>query len=792
MTDDVRQAAAEYIAHGWKLCRIQPGSKGPRDSDWNEAGHEMRVPEAFPLGYGVGLLHAYSGTMALDIDNYPVAATWLAEKGVDLDALMDADDAVRISSGKVDSAKLLYACPARPGVSCAPYPATDKNGNPREAMALDFRCATAGGNTQQDALPPTIHPGRGKPYIWEFGLCADWHNLPPLPAALEAIWDELRSPVANDTPTVAVPSGAAPESIQRWLNTQDPGMCRADWVKVGAKLHAEFQGSQDGFNIWCSWSARDPKWSVADANGQSGSVEAYSVWKSFRLEGRALATLDADIRSMPADPEEFQVVTTTDSDKPQPVAVGELVDAENATEREVRALLQDWVVLQTGGGRRYFLMPGHPIPAIRSAAGLAGQELGADQLANIFGPYMPMRVVGKQVVKMEAVTEMRNAKWRRTAHRVSFHPGGEELFVEGDGLTYLNAYKPIVVEPIKPRPHQIEPLLFLLRRVLDDRDQPTGGVFVQWLLRLYAYALQKPGIKVKWAPLLYSKTQGTGKTTLMQTLPALLFGPQYVNSMVHTVLRERFAGAKFDSTWWVCLSEMHSDAGKVDARTIANKLKPWITDDTIQIEKKGVDSYEIKNHLQFTAMSNHKDALFIEEGENDRRWLVGQMLEAALTVEEKTILDPLFGGDDVRDPHAANWLHWWFLNEVNLSGFKSTESPPDTMAKSRVREQSRSVWEDEIFEALHVHSPPFDKDLMLPTDLTKNLLIGKGLSIAQAKGLLEKAGLRELPRRYEFARSVFCLRNYAQWAAAKPYDVQHYMRGGPRPFGVVDDGSDLI
>lgn len=778
---------SDYIAHGWKLCRIAPGGKGPRYDGWNLPGAEVST---FPLGHGAGLLHAYSKTMALDIDNYPVAATWLAEKGVDLDALMEADDAVRINSGRVDSAKLLYACPARPGASCAPYPGKDRNGTPRTKMALDFRCATANGDTQQDVLPPSIHPGTGKAYAWEFGIFGDWRSLPPLPPALEAIWTELRTPVAETTAMVAVPSGAAPAKIQAWLNTQDPNMCRADWVKVGAKLHAEFQGSTDGFNIWCAWSTLSDKWNVADENGQSGSVEAYAVWKSFKLEGRALATLDAEVRELPASPEEFEVVPK--STKPSPAAIAEDIQNETASEREVRDLMQNYVVLQTGGGKRYFLMPGHPVDSIRSAAGLAGQEMGPDQLSNVFGPYMPVRNTKIGPVRMEAVTEMRTAKWRRAVHRVSFHPGGQETFLEGDGLTYLNAYKPIPVEPIKPLPRQIEPLLWLLRRVLDDRNQPTGGVFVQWLLRLYAHALRSPGIKVKWAPILYSQTQGTGKTTLMQTLPALLYGRQYVNSMAHTVLRERFAGAAFDATWWVCLQEMHSDAGKVDARTIANKLKPWITDDSIQIEKKGVDSYEIKNHLQFTAMSNHADALYIEEGSEDRRWLVGQMQEIPLTTEEKTMLDPLFGGDDVRNPLAVNWLHWFFLNDVDLRGFKSTESPPATQAKARVREHSHSVWEDKIFEAAYVNAPPFDRDLVMPSEITDNLLVGQRVSISQAKGLLIKAGLRELPRRFAFTRSIFTQRNYDQWMVATPTQVQLYLKGSQRPFAVVDDGSDLL
>ena len=102
----MKSLVQQYLATGWKLCRISPGTKGPRDKEWNVAGHEIRTPEGFPLGYGVGLLHAWSGTMALDIDNYPVARAWLLERGVDLDELMNADDAVQIVSGRAESATI--------------------------------------------------------------------------------------------------------------------------------------------------------------------------------------------------------------------------------------------------------------------------------------------------------------------------------------------------------------------------------------------------------------------------------------------------------------------------------------------------------------------------------------------------------------------------------------------------------------------------------------------------------------------------------------------------------------
>lgn len=792
----MKDSIAQYIANGWKVCRIQPGSKGPRDSDWNEPGQEIQTPEGFPLGWGVGLLHAWSGTMALDIDNYPVALKFLQERGIDLDALMSADDAVQISSGKVDSAKLLYACPPRPGKGCAPYPAVDKMGKPRTALALDFRCATASGNTQQDALPPTIHPGRGLPYVWKFGFAADWRVLPPLPAALEAVWDELVSPVINASQTVAAPTGAAPARIQAWLDTEDPGMTRTDWVVVGMKLHAEYLGSMEGFGIWQAWSSKSTKW---DDDARTNML---GIWKGFRLEGRALATLDSDIRTVAADPDEFEVVPvstteefepvkTADGEKPQPVSAGEAVNTEFAWMRETRELMQDHVVLQTGGGLPYFILPGHPLKEIRTAAGLAGVEMGGAQLHNLFGPYLPLKPVGKAMVEQMAMEVVSRAPWRRSVHRMAFRPGGQRDYLSDDGHVYLNAYQAIPVTPIEPRPHEIYPLEFLLKRILDDNDQPTGGVFAKWLLRLYAFVLKNPGVKVKWAPLLYSAEQGTGKTTLMETLPALLFGRQYVKPMVHTVLRERFAGANFDSTWWVCISEMHADAGKVDAKTIANKLKPWITDDVIPIEKKGVDAFEIKNYLQLTAASNHEDCLFMEEGTTDRRWLIGEMYGKALTLEEKTMLNPLFGDDFMRSPKAQGWLHWYFLNRVNIDGFNPSESPPETAAKRRMRENGRSLWEDAIHTAIDQFAPPFDKDLIEPLDITQHLLIGKNVTLAQAKALLTRAGGLKMPR-VDDRRNVYCMRNHAQWDAAKPADIKAHLRTGYRPFQIVDDGSDLL
>lgn len=806
----VKTAATEYIAAGWKLCRIEPASKGPKYQGWQNPGNEIKTPDAFLAGYGVGLLHAYSGTCALDIDHSEHAERFLEHRGIDLSEFLEADDAVQIVSGRPNSAKLLYALPApRVSVNCAPYTVIDpETGKPRGKHGLNLRSASRDGASMQDVLPPSIHPDMGRAYEWRFGPFAHWSALPPLPAALEALWTELAEPI--QTPGLESISGAAPPTdarmagVEAFLAGMDPnessgydnGAPRGTWLYVGMVLSHEFNGSRDGFRLWDQWSRQSHKYNDA---GNRERMDAH--WRSFRGDKARMHTLDGWLHAQPAAVEDFPIVAAENT-APISAPVAEYtaesraadavpadVAIETAYERAARTLLQNHVVLQTGGARHFFLMPGHPIAEIAAAAGHSGNEIDTQQMRMLFAPYMPSRPARNAMERMDAPTTIGEAKWRRSVHRVSFHPGGAETYTDSDGRRYLNGYKPIPVVPKEMPPDMARRLEWLGARVLDDHENPTGGEFTQWLFALYAYVLRNPGIKVKWAPLLYSRVKGTGKTTLLEVLPRMLFGSQYCQSMVHSVLRERFAAAKFDATWWVCISEMHTDDGKVDAKRIANKLKPWITDAYIPMEKKGVDAYDIPNRLQLTATSNHEDSLFIEEGNDERRWLIGQMLEEPLSEAEKAYLNPLFN-EHTADPDAQAWIHWYFRTTVDISWFDPNRPPPLTLAKKTVQLHSRSAWEDDLHEALELGHTPFDKDIVTPTELSKGLLYGRGCTMSGAKQLLDKIGARRIVRT-SFARNLYIIRNHEQWRSATAAQMQTHFRGGPRPFE-VDDCSDLI
>lgn len=263
-------AFEQYKAHGWALCAIPKGVKGPTAAGWNTKGATLHVP-----GDNLGLLHALSGTCALDIDDLPTARAWLSERGVSLDELLTAPDAVQIVSGRTGSAKLLFGML---------FPMASKKVIVDGRTILEFRSAAANGLSVQDVLPPSLHPS-GSVYRW--GGLGDWRRLPALPGPLAAIWDSLvttPSAVPENTPQppFQAPVTASFEEITAAINALDPDCDRKTWVEIGMAL--ESTGHPEAFNLWNSWSSRGRKYKAAEMAGQ---------WKSFapRSDGITINSL---------------------------------------------------------------------------------------------------------------------------------------------------------------------------------------------------------------------------------------------------------------------------------------------------------------------------------------------------------------------------------------------------------------------------------------------------------------------------------------------------------------------
>lgn len=253
----------QYVAHGWALCSIQPGSKGPRAKGWNNRENVIRTADEAAILAGAGLCHAYSGTCALDIDDYDAAANFFKDRGFELMSLFVSEDAVLIDSGRSNRAKLLFAL---------------RQPLPSKVFAdgaFELRCGTAGGKTAQDVLPPTIHPMTHKPYEWR----GDWKNLPPLPEVLHKLWvsslsEQISQPV-NETTDYA--------ELRDLLSRKNSDCGYDEWIKAGMAVHHETGGNDEGFAIWDAWSAPSDKY--------PGAANLRSHWVSF---GRSATPVTVD------------------------------------------------------------------------------------------------------------------------------------------------------------------------------------------------------------------------------------------------------------------------------------------------------------------------------------------------------------------------------------------------------------------------------------------------------------------------------------------------------------------
>lgn len=284
----------DYVEHGWKLCLIQRGQKGPRMEGWNVEENAITTVERAIHLESAGLCHAYSGTCAFDIDDLAAATVWLAAKGIDVQALLDAPDAVQIISGRKNRGKLIYGLPT-------PLPSkTFAEG------AFELRCGTSTGRTAQDVLPPSKHPS-GSPYEWK----GDWKALPPIPEALLLLWrNEVFAPehkIVDPTASGATVGGSL-EGIADILSRKDPNCGYDEWIKIGMAVHHESGGSGAGLELWDKWSF----------NGRTypGAQSLMDHWRSFG-QSKTPITFESLRKTDVAGADDFDVVEVSDAVVPR-------------------------------------------------------------------------------------------------------------------------------------------------------------------------------------------------------------------------------------------------------------------------------------------------------------------------------------------------------------------------------------------------------------------------------------------------------------------------------------------
>jgi len=135
--------------------------------------------------------------------------------------------------------------------------------------------------------------------------------------------------------------------------------------------------------------------------------------------------------------------------------------------------------------------------------------------------------------------------------------------------------------------------------------------FLNWL----AYGLQTRS-KCRTA-IITKGIEGAGKGLIYEQIIQKIVGKQYTSTITQETLSGRFNG-QLENKLFILANEVKADFR--DGNSTYEKLKMYVTDKTLNIENKGVKTYEVENYFNLWLHSN--EAIPIQIGATDRRYTV--------------------------------------------------------------------------------------------------------------------------------------------------------------------------
>jgi len=256
-------------------------------------------------------------------------------------------------------------------------------------------------------------------------------------------------------------------------------------------------------------------------------------------------------------------------------------------------------------------------------------------------------------------------------------------------------------------------------------------------------------------------------------IPSLLVGMRYSKEVTSGLLNSDFNDYLLNA-WHVNLTEFRAGT-RGEREAITEKLKPWITDDTIAIHPKGSAGYTMPNHFFVTATSNKDDAAAVDN--NDRRWAIHEMHAPQFTEAEQEWIYTEF----LLLPRAGGVLRHYFLN-VALDGFSPSAKAPETTARQEMAEASMPADTELLITAWEQRSEPLNRDIVLPHEVASYVCkhsISRPTAHRIGK-MLCKPPFNGVTMRFRVGDGTYrgtIIRNQTRWAGARGVDIWGHISG---------------
>ena len=295
---------------------------------------------------------------------------------------------------------------------------------------------------------------------------------------------------------------------------------------------------------------------------------------------------------------------------------------------------------------------------------------------------------GNEKTETKTVTKPLGSWWwdkkeRRQYEGLTYAPNTDTDIIGGK----LNLWTGFTEAPVKGRGH-----VGYLKHLRDNVCHGNRAHY-NYLIRLMARAVQSAELRGEIGVVLIGK-KGIGKNVAVEEF-GKLFGPHF-----WTVTNPEHFTGKFNSHLQHCSILLADECLRPENKVHEQIAKTLVTGQTIMIEPKGVNPYQVKNFLHVFICTNSRWA--IPATADERRWFI-------LNVGEKHIKDfPYFKKicDDMEAGGRANLLH--YLLNLDISKFEFRDVP-ETDAMGEQQERTRKGVDLLVEEWCHEGHLPFSQ-----------------------------------------------------------------------------------
>lgn len=411
-------------------------------------------------------------------------------------------------------------------------------------------------------------------------------------------------PVADDEDLPHVPDWERIGSALDAIPADARDDREACWRPIGMALHAESRGGEHGFDVWDEWSRAGAKYNARDQR---------RVWDSF---GKSTG---------------------------KPVAIGTLYHL--AKEHGWEESYSDDDIARLNDRHALVMVQGKALIATERSDG--GTDFSTER--DLHAYYANDRV---------AVTEKRSepisARWMRHADRRTF-PNGVEFAPGGAPAGTLNLWRGWAVEPNASASCKL--FVRHVVNVICGGEPDHARYVIGWLAHMVQRPHEKPGVG-----LVLRGPKGAGKDTVADYL-ARMIGRRHAPTVANS---EHIVG-RFNRRMENALLLHVQEGSWAGDRKAEEVLKYLVTSEFVEIERKGIDSINLRSVLRLFISANAE--WVVPASHDERRWAVFDVSDGRKG--DKAYFDALRAEMEGAGPAAL--LH--YLQTFDLTGFNVRKAP---------------------------------------------------------------------------------------------------------------------